>query len=72
MKNVLRFWMERGAGGFRVGAVDYLFEFEDLRDEPVTGLTNDTNWYLYTHHHYTKDLVCIRIQYRVINIFFGL
>lgn len=56
MKNVMRFWLEKGAGGFRVDAVNYLFEVEDLRDEPLSGLTNDTNSYDYTLHHYTRDL----------------
>lgn len=31
-------------------------EVEDLRDEPLTGWTNDPNNYGYTHHYYTKDL----------------
>lgn len=56
MKNVLRFWLKKGAGGFRIDAVCHLFEVEDLRDEPLSGYTNDSKSYSYTHHHYTIDL----------------
>lgn len=56
MKEVLRFWLAKGAGGFRVDAVNHLFELEDLRDEPLSGWTSDPFSYAYTHHHYTKDL----------------
>lgn len=31
-------------------------EVEDLRDEPLTGWTDDPLSYGYTHHWYTKDL----------------
>uniref|UniRef100_A0A336LW94 CSON001904 protein n=1 Tax=Culicoides sonorensis TaxID=179676 RepID=A0A336LW94_CULSO len=56
MKDVLTFWLDRGASGFRVDAINHLMEVEDLRDEPLTGWTNDPNDYGYTHHYYTKDL----------------
>lgn len=56
MKNVMRFWLEKGADGFRIDAVAHLHEVEDLRDEPLTGWTTDPLSYRYTHHHYTKDL----------------
>lgn len=56
MKNVLRFWLERGVGGFRIDAINYLFEVEDFRDEPLSGHTSDPNSHAYTHHYYTQDL----------------
>lgn len=31
------FWLKRGVDGFRINAVSYLYEDEDLRDEPVAG-----------------------------------
>ena len=34
MYDVLRFWLDRGADGFRLDAVWYLFEDEQLRDNP--------------------------------------
>lgn len=56
MKDVIRFWLEKGAGGFRVDAIGRLFEVEDLRDEPLSGRTSDPLSYDYTDHHYTRDL----------------
>lgn len=57
MKKVLRFWLDKGAGGFRVDAVNHLFEVEDFRDEPLSGWTEDPKSYDYVRHDYTKDLV---------------
>lgn len=56
MKNVLRFWLDKGASGFRVDAVNHLFEYEDLRDEPIDN-PEDPLAYGYTRKDYTKDLV---------------
>lgn len=39
MSNVLRFWLKKGASGFRMDALNFLFEFEDLRDEPLSEVT---------------------------------
>lgn len=56
MKNVMQFRLKKGVSGFRVDAVNHLFEKSDLQDEPVSGYTNDPYNYAYTHHIYTKDL----------------
>lgn len=56
MKNVLRFWLKRGADGFRIDAINNLFEVEDLRNETLTGWTNDSLSYGYTHHHFVSEL----------------
>ncbi|HVT01621.1 MAG TPA: alpha-amylase family glycosyl hydrolase [Patescibacteria group bacterium] len=34
MFNVMKFWLDLGVDGFRIDAVDYLFEAKDLKDEP--------------------------------------
>lgn len=57
MKKILQFWLEKGAYGFRLDAVNHLFEVEDLRDEPIND-PSDLLAYEYTHKHYTMDLVC--------------
>lgn len=56
MKNVLRFWLDKGASGFRVDAVSHLFEVADFRDEPIDN-PEDPLSYAYTRKDYTKDLV---------------
>lgn len=57
MDEVILFWLDKGVSGFRVDAVNHLFEDPDLKDEPLTGKTNDEKSYDYTKHIYTKDLV---------------
>jgi alpha-glucosidase len=57
MKDVLWMWMERGADGFRIDAINHLFEDADFNNEPPTGNTEDDTNYGFTEHIYTKDLV---------------
>ncbi|XP_031626903.1 maltase 2-like [Contarinia nasturtii] len=54
--DVLIFWLEKGASGFRMDALNFLIEFEDLRDEPLSGSTTDPNSFWYTTHEYTLNL----------------
>ncbi|KAJ8674430.1 hypothetical protein QAD02_005692 [Eretmocerus hayati] len=56
MDEVLSFWMKRGVDGFRVDAVDWLFEVEDLRDEPLSRNNVPSNQYDFLDHRYTIDL----------------
>nr|XP_029715278.1 maltase 2-like isoform X3 [Aedes albopictus]XP_029715279.1 maltase 2-like isoform X3 [Aedes albopictus] len=56
MDEVMRFWLRKGVAGFRIDAVNHLFEAEDFPDEPLTGTDADPLSYGYTHHYYTKDL----------------
>lgn len=57
MKNVLKFWMNRGAEGFRIDAINHMYEDARFRDEPrrnVPGLSDDD--YESLDHIYTKNL----------------
>lgn len=54
MEAILEFWLQRGAAGFRLDAINHMFEDKELRNEPVNGwAAPDT--YDYTDHIYTKD-----------------
>lgn len=61
MKNVIRFWFDKGVAGFRVDAIAHLFEVDKkdfggkYPDEPLTGYTDDPDDYDYLDHIYTKD-----------------
>ncbi|KAJ8731785.1 hypothetical protein PYW08_014515 [Mythimna loreyi] len=59
MKEVLRFWLSKGVSGFRVDAVNMMYEVVNADgtypDEPLSGNTNDTASYDYLNHLYTKD-----------------
>ncbi|PZC75322.1 hypothetical protein B5X24_HaOG206461 [Helicoverpa armigera] len=62
MKNVVRFWLDKGVAGFRVDAIAHLFEVDKADfggvypDEPLTRNTDDPDSYDYLDHIYTKDL----------------
>lgn len=57
MKDVLTFWLDLGADGFRIDAIQTLFEDPAMRDERLSNTTDDPFDYSYLIHDYTKDYV---------------
>nr|XP_019540003.2 probable maltase [Aedes albopictus] len=59
MKNVLRYWLDRGVSGFRIDAVPYIFESAEYdgryRDEPESRASNDPENAAYLTHTQTMD-----------------
>ncbi|XP_055638065.1 probable maltase [Toxorhynchites rutilus septentrionalis] len=59
MKNVLRFWLNKGVSGFRIDAVPYLVESAEFegryRDEPLSRATDDPENPAYLTHTQTMD-----------------
>ena len=53
MKDILKFWTDKGVDGFRMDAVPFLFEDQDFKDEPLSGKTDDPEDYNYLSHVYT-------------------
>lgn len=69
MKNVLRFWLGKGVDGFRIDAVNWLFESLGFQDEPASGNSNDPLMPEYLNHIYTQNLpetVDMVYQWRVV------
>ncbi|XP_060531299.1 maltase 2-like [Cylas formicarius] len=57
MKEILLFWLDFGADGFRMDAVPYLFEDDSFSDEPLSGVSGYVATdYEYLKHPYTKNL----------------
>ncbi|XP_064535176.1 maltase 1 [Drosophila montana] len=55
MDEVLLYWLQKGVAGFRIDAVIYVYEDEQLRDEPLSGSTSDPNSVDYLEHIYTRN-----------------
>ncbi|KAH8321579.1 hypothetical protein KR074_009614 [Drosophila pseudoananassae] len=60
MKDVLRFWLRKGAYGFRIDAVPHVFEVSadadgNWPDEPRNEDVDDPEDYTYLQHIYTTD-----------------
>lgn len=60
MKNILKFWLAKGVAGFRVDAVETLYEISpdtkgNLPDEPLSGECNDPDDTCYLKHIYTTE-----------------
>lgn len=57
MQNVMRFWLDRGAGGFRIDAVPFLLESPGLQNETVNEVCLQTNalWNC-MDHNYTQNV----------------
>lgn len=60
MKDVLRYWLNKGVSGFRVDAVPNLYEVApdangNLPDEPLSNNCDDKDSYCYHQHIYTTN-----------------
>lgn len=56
MQAVLEYYMNRGVAGFRLDAINHMFEDEEFRDEPRNMNVDDPEDYEYLLHIHTKDL----------------
>ena len=58
-QNALRFWLDKGIDGFRMDAIIFMGEDENMEgnDEPVAtdGVTDDPTQYAYLNHTLTID-----------------
>ncbi|VVC36806.1 Hypothetical protein CINCED_3A002955 [Cinara cedri] len=54
IKDVLRFWLNKGVDGFRVDAVQRLYERQDLKDSPAKLETDDDGYFMYLNETYEE------------------
>lgn len=54
MKHVMEFWLKKGIAGFRIDAMNFVYEDSEFRDEPLTNWTTDPASFLYTSKIYTE------------------
>lgn len=56
MFEVLKYWMDKGADGFRIDAINHMFEAEDFANETYIDPNGDRTSYENLYHNLTKDL----------------
>jgi alpha-glucosidase len=56
MESVLTFWLEKGVDGFRIDAINHMFETVGLPDEPYIDPNGDKTSYDNLRHIHTMDL----------------
>lgn len=56
MKNILKFWLEQGVDGFRIDAINHMFETEGLPDEAYIDINGDKTSYTNLNHIHTMNL----------------
>lgn len=57
MLKMLKYWLEQGADGFRIDAINHAYEVEDLKDEIPKDPNGDLGDYNNYYHNHTMDLV---------------
>lgn len=56
MIDILKYWLEEGADGFRIDAINHMFEVEDFADEIYIDPTGDKSSYNNLYHNHTMNL----------------
>ena len=57
MLDILTFWMKEGADGFRVDAINHMYESASFTNQKMIDESLDPNLYSSYETTYTKDLV---------------
>lgn len=56
MTDVLYYWIDKGADGFRIDAINHMFEEVGFPNETLTHPQNDPTLYASYYHNNTRDL----------------
>jgi alpha-glucosidase len=55
MLDIIKYWLDEGADGFRIDAINFMFETEGFPDEAYIDAKGDKTLYDNLHHVHTKD-----------------
>jgi alpha-glucosidase len=53
---ILTFWLDKGVDGFRIDAINHMFEVEDFADESLITPGTDPTFYDNLYHNHTMNL----------------
>lgn len=56
---MVKYWLDLGADGFRIDAINFLYELEGLPDEIYIDENGDKESYDNLYHNYTMDQVSL-------------
>lgn len=62
MLDVLKHWLVEGADGFRIDAINHMFEIDGLLDEVYIDEDEDKTYYFNLYHNHTMNRVSFMTQ----------
>lgn len=74
MMKILLYWLEQGADGFRIDAINHMFETKNLPNETYIDENGDKTVYDNLYHNHTMNLVrfnLFQFLYTSLKIFFA-
>ena len=60
MMNVVKYWLDQGADGFRIDAINFMLELEELPDEIYKNINGSKEDYDNLYHNHTMDQVSLK------------
>lgn len=69
MLDVLEYWLKEGADGFRIDAINHMFETDGLPNEVYVNENEDKSLYDNLIHNHTMNLVSSMSQILLVDLF---
>lgn len=68
MISMLEFWLGQGAHGFRIDAINHLYEIDPIRDEIPIDKDGDLTDYENYYHNFTMNQVSLQLTFSIYRI----